>query len=120
MSRSYYRWQEQESERKASNQVEIWLQLAHKVDNVARSLVETCIDEVIGCAAEDEKDWLRAGLGLFNKVDTQARLVSELMETIRQKSPAEEPGEIATSRRFQEFAELCLQIAGPVRSSAMD
>ena len=114
----YFRNSRKENDRKASDGVERWLDTAIKVDSIARDLVQACVNSAIANASKDEEEWLGTGLKLSTDNDMDAKVIIKLTEQFREEQK-ESPEKLAM-KRFQQFGEICLQIADQMRSSIGD
>ena len=113
----YYQGLAGSQDRKPSNQVEKWLHIAERVDRTARSLVETCVDSAIECAAEDEKDWIRTGLSISPASDMYANIVIRFLKENGEERRVDQADQVElAATRFQEFGKICKQVADQIRS----
>lgn len=114
---TYFRDFRSERDKRASEGIEKWLDIAIKVDSIARELVESCIQFAVINAVNEEREWLMTGLKFSSDNDLDAKVVVKLLEQYQteQKESKTSPEELAT-KRFQEFGEICSQIADQMRS----
>jgi hypothetical protein len=60
----YFRDFRKADDKKSSNDIEKWLNIAIRVDAIARDLVRACADIAISGASKEEEEWLKTGLNL--------------------------------------------------------
>lgn len=114
---TYFRDFRDKRDKRVSEGVQKWLDIATKVDSIARELIENCIQFAITNAINEEKEWLMTGLKLSSDNDLDAKVIIKLLEQYRceQKESKTSPEELAM-KKFQEFEEICSQIADQMRS----
>lgn len=114
---TYFRDFRDKQDKRVSEGVEKWLDIATKVDSIAQELVESCIQFAITNAINEEREWLMTGLKLSSNNDLNAKVVVKLIEQYQteQKESKTSPEELAM-KSFQEFGEICSQIAEQMRS----
>ncbi len=114
---AYFRDFRDNQDKRVSEDVEKWLDIAVKIDSIARELVGSCVQFAVTNAANEEREWLMTGLILSSDNDQGAKVVVKLLEQYQteQKESKTRPEELAM-RRFQEFGEICSQIADQMRS----
>ncbi len=114
---AYFRDFRNEQDKGASEGVEKWLDIATKVDSIARELVENCIKFAITHAINEEKEWLMTGLKLSTDNDLDAKVIIKLLDQYRgeQKESKASPEELAM-KSFLEFGKICSRIADQLQS----
>lgn len=92
--------------------------VAIRVDAIARDLVTACAEIAIFGASKEEEEWLRTGLNFSTHNDMNAKIIIKLIEKFKEQQ--KEAPERLAMRRFQEFAQICLEIAEGLRSYVTD
>jgi hypothetical protein len=110
----YFRDFRKPDDKEPSNDVEKWLDIAIRVDGIARDLVRACTDIAISAASKEEEEWLRTGLDLSTHIDMNAKIIIQLIKQFKEEQ--KEAPELLAMRRFREFAQICFEIAEGLRS----